>query len=60
MSAEPDLADLPPAVPRPRDPAESTEPLRLDQSPEPLRMGDPRNRYAGVSPRNRYPPATPT
>ena len=46
VSAEPDLADLPPAVPRPRDPGESTEPLRLDQS---------RNRYAWVSPRNRSP-----
>ena len=27
-------------VPRPRDPGESTEPLRLDQSPEPLRLGE--------------------
>ena len=40
LSAEPDPADPPPAVPRPRDPGESTEPLRLDQPPEPLRMGE--------------------
>jgi hypothetical protein len=30
----------PPAVPRPRDPGESTEPLRLDESAEPLRLGE--------------------
>jgi hypothetical protein len=46
LSAEPDLADLLPAVPRPRDPGESTEPLRLDESPEPLRLGESAARAA--------------
>ena len=40
VSAEPDPAAPPPAVPRPRDPGESTEPLRLDESPEPLPLSD--------------------
>ena len=40
LSAEPDPADSPPAVPRPRDPGEFTEPLRLDDSPEPLPPSD--------------------
>jgi hypothetical protein len=40
VSAEPNPADPPPAVPRPRDPGESTEPLRLDESAEPLRPGE--------------------
>ena len=46
LSAEPDPADPPPAVPRPRDPGESTEPLRLDESPEPLRLGESAARAA--------------
>ena len=51
LSAEPDPADPPPAVPRPRDPGESTEPLRLDEPAEPLRLGE------SAEP---LPPATPT
>ena len=35
LSAEPDPADPPPAVPRPRDPGESTERLRQDESTDP-------------------------